>query len=104
MTKCSQNRENKNEKPKLLRRVLGIIYLIALIWIIINIFNSRNMICGLEQTLKEQGNALTAQQETNDELKSTIDKDESTIEEGILRDEFGYSKPNERVFIDVLGK
>jgi len=47
---------------------------------------------------------LAAQRAENEELGRQLEESDQDIIEQVARDELGYAKPNERVFVDMSGK
>ena len=56
------------------------------------------------QELAAVQNSLEEQQTANEELNRELASGDKTIIERAARDELGYARPNERVFVDVSGK
>ena len=62
-------------------------------------------IAAKRQQLEAVQQQLEAQQAQNDELSRVLQSgtDEEIVER-VARDQLGYAKPNERVFVDMTGK
>lgn len=56
------------------------------------------------QELAAVQNSLTEQLAANNELNRELSGSDQEIIERAARDELGYARPNERIFVDVSGK
>lgn len=46
---------------------------------------------------------LSSQQKQNEQIKRMLSEKDSEFMESVARNEFGYSKPNERIYVDASG-
>ena len=56
------------------------------------------------QELEAVQTQLAAQEADNEELSRQLEASDEEIIEQVARDELGYAKPGERVFVDMSGK
>lgn len=46
---------------------------------------------------------LTVQQKQNEQIKRVLSENDNQFMEDVARNELGYSKPNERIYVDASG-
>ena len=73
------------------------IYMVAMLIITQTKINDRNR---QQETLKEQ---IVLQQLKNEKMRLALEEDDPEYIEQIAREEFGYVKPGEKVFVDISG-
>ncbi len=72
-----------------------------LIW---SLIYNQVQISAKRQELAAVQTQLAAQQADNEELSRQLEESDEEIIEQVARDELGYAKPSERVFVDMSGK
>lgn len=90
-------------KNGILRRLLPLFILILCASLVYSLVRCQMSISAKQQELVGVQAQLNDQLAQNEELRRTLDDGEDAIIERIARDE-GYSKPNERIWIDISGK
>ena len=82
---------------------LGLVALAA--YLVVGMVFNQVEIAAKRQQLEAVEQQLEAQQAQNDELSRVLQSgtDEEIVER-VARDQLGYAKPNERVFVDMTGK
>lgn len=81
-----------------------ILFLVVCLYLVFQIVTTWVSIGQQQQNLESVNLKLAEQLAENEELTRTIEGGTEKIVEQVARDELGYAKPNERVFVDVSGK
>lgn len=96
----------KKSRPRLLPAVIvqgGALLLGA--YLVIQLIMNQVSISSKRQQLQGLQDQLEAQHAQNAELTRVLDSDDDLeIVERVARDNLGYAKPNERIFVDMSGK
>lgn len=92
-----------NRKSGILRRLLPLFILVLCASLVYSLVCCQMSISAKQQELVAVQAQLDDQLTKNEELQRTLDDGEDAIIERIARDE-GYSKANERIWIDISGK
>lgn len=90
-------------KNGILRRLLPLFILILCASLVYSLVRCQMFISAKQQELVGVQAQLEDQLAKNEELQRTLDDGEDAIIERIAREE-GYSKGNERIWIDISGK
>ena len=72
-----------------------------LVW---SLIYNQVQISAKSQELEAVQTQLAAQEADNEELSRQLEASDEEIIEQVARDELGYAKPGERVFVDMSGK
>lgn len=81
-----------------------ILFLVVCLYLVFQIVATWVSIGQQQQNLETVNLKLSQQLAENEELSRTLEGGTDKIVEQVARDELGYAKPNERVFVDVSGK
>lgn len=92
-----------NRKSSLSRRIIPIFALVLCLSLVYSLLRSQMTIRAKEQELAGVTADLSDQLAQNEDLQRTLDDGEDAIIERFAREE-GYSKPNERIWVDISGK
>lgn len=92
-----------NHKTGLARRIIPILVLVLCFSLFYSLLRSQMTIRNKEQELASVTAELSDQLARNEDLQRTLDDGEDAIIERFAREE-GYSKPNERIWVDISGK
>lgn len=96
-------KQTMTRKSGILRRLLPLIILVLCASLVYSLVRCQMSINAKQQELASVQIQLNDQLTKNEELQRTLDDGEDAIIERIAREE-GYSKPNERIWIDISGK
>lgn len=87
------------------KTLLGILMLaLVVLYLSWSFINNRIQISAKAQQLNTLQEQLAEQLAVNDELNRQLEEGEESLIEQTARDELGYARPNERVFVDMSGK
>lgn len=87
------------------RSKLKMFALLALfLYFVFGLVKTQIDISAKRQELAAVDNSLQEQLAANDELNRELASGDQAIIERAARDELGYARPNERIFVDVSGK
>lgn len=92
-----------NRKSGVSRRVIPVLVLVLYLSLFLSLLRSQASISAKQQELASVQAELDSQLAQNEELQRTLDDGEDAIIERFAREE-GYSKPNERIWVDISGK
>ena len=92
-----------NRKSGVSRRVIPVLVLVLCLSLFLSLLGSQASISAKQQELASVQAELDSQLAQNEELQRTLDDGEDAIIERFAREE-GYSKPNERIWVDISGK
>lgn len=85
-------------------RLLMIFGMAGFVYLVFNLVVCQVNISTKQQELNTVQDSLNNQLAENEELERELSGSDSEIIERAARDELGYARPNERVFVDVSGK
>lgn len=99
----------KTGKVKKKKKLSGILFRLciaaAAVYLVVSFVDGQLQVANKQRELAEITARLEAQEETNRELQRLMDSDdEDAYIERMAREQLGYAKPYERVFIDLTGK
>lgn len=74
-------------------------------YLVVGLVSNQMQIQEKQQELLAAQEKLAVQQQQNDELSRVLESGtDLEIIERVARDQYGYAKPNERIFVDITGK
>lgn len=92
-----------NRKNGLSRRLIPLAVLALCVSLFLSLMRSQATIAARQQELAGVQAQLSDQLAKNEELQRTLDNGKDAIIERYAREE-GYSRPNERIWVDISGK
>ena len=92
-----------NHRKHYTRRLIPVVVVLLFCWLFFSLIQCQITISSKRQELAGVQEQLSVQLAKNEELSRSLDDGEEAIIERIARDE-GYSKPNERIWVDLSGK
>ena len=98
-------RKRRKKRRSLLRSLLGHMFTLALGgYLVFSLIYNQVQISAKLQELDTVKAQLVVQRAENEELFRQLEAGDLAIIEQVARDELGYARPNERVFVDMSGK
>jgi len=97
--------EGKTEKRKRKKSfLLRFAVLVFSIYVLVLLIQQQSVISAKKQQLSAVNQQIQIQEIKNEELKDDVGKGNSAYMEKTAREELGYSKPGERVYVNIAGK
>ena len=94
----------KKRKSSFGKKLVTLVCVFLFGYLVFNLVVCQVNIGTKRQELAAVQNSLEEQQAANEELNRELASGDKTIIERAARDDLGYARPNERVFVDVSGK
>ena len=97
--------KHAKKRRSLLRSLLAPVFTLAMgVYLVGSLVYNQVQISSKTQELEVVKAQLMVQRAENEELFRQLEAGDLEIMEQVARDELGYAKPNERVFVDMSGK
>lgn len=94
----------KAQKKGITSKLVALFCLALFVYLVFNLVVCQVNIGTKRQELAAVQNSLDEQLAANKELNRELSGSDQEIIERAARDELGYARPNERIFVDVSGK
>ena len=94
----------KAQKRGITSKLVALLCLALFVYLVFNLVVCQVNIGTKRQELAAVQNSLDEQLAANKELNRELSGSDQEIIERAARDELGYARPNERIFVDVSGK